>query len=246
MSLMVMKNYPPEFKADIPPPSGRSRNLGGAWPLNRTWADSSGHMGRLVRTVSAAALLGVTAGSANATVAVQPVRVAPAHSIAELAERLRAHESDDTSRSHRAYSLFMLCGGLQRAQGCEPWRLGRRSRLGGTGELRLRPAQLDDPGVARCRMGPVLRRLRRRPHPNGRLAERVPSGRVRAKPVPAGQAGVSFRESLSTVNVMPARRSRSISASPIATAVVTWPETSGRSSVARQSADSPSILAVSS
>ena len=49
----------------------------------------------------------------------------------------------------------------------------------------------------------------------------------------------------SSSNVMPCRRRRSISASPIATAVVTWPAVGGRSSVARQSADSASILAVS-
>ena len=40
--------------------------------------------------------------------------------------------------------------------------------------------------------------------------------------------------------------SRSISASPMATAVVTWPAVSGRSSKARLSADSASIFAVSS
>lgn len=51
----------------------------------------------------------MAAGSVNATTAIQPVHVAPAHSIAELTERLRAHEPDDTSRSHGAHNFFWLC-----------------------------------------------------------------------------------------------------------------------------------------
>src|SRR5439155_6134502 len=48
-----------------------------------------------------------------------------------------------------------------------------------------------------------------------------------------------------TTNESPARRRRSVSAPPIATAVVTCPALGGRSSWARHSADSASIFAVS-
>ena len=47
------------------------------------------------------------------------------------------------------------------------------------------------------------------------------------------------------LNSIPALRSRSISFSPIATAGVSWPESCGRSSWARHSADSASIFDVS-
>lgn len=52
--------------------------------------------------------------------------------------------------------------------------------------------------------------------------------------------------SWTTRKVMPASWRRAVSASPMATAVVTWPAVSGRSSKARLSADSASIFAVSS
>ncbi len=77
-----------------------------------------------------------------------------------------------------------------------------------------------------------------------RAPPRMPSVR------PVGGVGRLFRRdchavSSSTRNVIPALVSRSISASPIATAVVTWPAVSGSSSCARQSADSASIFDVS-
>ncbi|WP_188196915.1 hypothetical protein [Nonomuraea sp. SYSU D8015] len=69
-------------------------------------------MGRLVLVATAVVLIGAAGGSADSAVAtLQPIRVAPVHSIEELADRLHAYESDDTSRPHRAYSIFELCTG---------------------------------------------------------------------------------------------------------------------------------------
>ncbi len=66
-----------------------------------------------------------------------------------------------------------------------------------------------------------------------------PSGSVITSAFPAaGQPS-------STSKPMPAETSRDVNASPIAVAVVTWPEVGGSSSKARHSADSASILAVS-
>ena len=58
--------------------------------------------------------------------------------------------------------------------------------------------------------------------------------------------GAVAQTSHTTSNFMPALINLVMSRSPIATAVVTWPAVGGLSSKARQSADSASILAVSS
>lgn len=62
---------------------------------------------------------------------------------------------------------------------------------------------------------------------------------------PAGPGRMRQRVA-ATRKPMPAARSRSVSASPIATAVVTCPDVGGSSSSARQSAASANIFAVSS
>ncbi|TDE59050.1 hypothetical protein E1295_03880 [Nonomuraea mesophila] len=67
-------------------------------------------MGRFVVVASVVLVMGMAGGSADNMY--QPVRVAPALSIDEIAERLRPHESADRSRPHRAHNIFVLCTGI--------------------------------------------------------------------------------------------------------------------------------------
>jgi hypothetical protein len=89
------------------------------------------------------------------------------------------------------------------------------------------------------------------PRGAGRFGPRGGGGAARADRARRGSPPTHLREggpdggSSQTVKPIPAATSREMSASPIATAVVSWPDLLGTSSKARHSADSPSIFAVS-
>lgn len=89
-------------------------------------------------------------------------------------------------------------------------------------------------------------------HPDGtapsRRRHRTPYALPHAQPARASErpAAPPAQRVAATRKRSPAARSRSRSASPIATAVVTCPDVAGSSSRARQSADSASIFADSS